>query len=392
MRAFILIAALAAPLPALADEAPILHGQDGYAAAPVLTLRVGAPGDLFAAGARVRLDAPTGDDAHAVGFSVRVAGETGGDLYAAGADVEVDAPVAGDANLVGGAVTTSGAASVGGSARITGGSVRVGGAVRGAAAISGGEVTIAAPVEGDLRVAAGSLRFEDGASVGGILTYTTPRPLDVPAEVADAARVRYVPAEEGAAWSDEMDWEGMPPGPGPWVVAGGALVTFGFLLALGAALLALAPRQVATMRRMAHARPGMTMLLGLAGLSLLIGLIPVSAISIIGLPFLPIALLAVLVTWLLGYLLGAYVLAMAVARGLGLGDAPAIWARIGVLAVAVAGAALLNFIPVIGWMANLALVLLGVGAFTDATLAALVPRTGPALDTDMHGPEPEARP
>ena len=91
----------------------------------------------------------------------------------------------------------------------------------------------------------------------------------------------------------------------------------------------------------------------------------------------------------LGYLLGAYVLAMAVARGLGMGDAPSIWARIGVLALAIVGAALLNFIPVIGWMANLALVLLGVGAFTDAALAALVPRTRPSLDVDMREPEPD---
>jgi hypothetical protein len=143
------------------------------------------------------------------------------------------------------------------------------------------------------------------------------------------------------------------------------------------------------MRRMAHGRPGTTMLLGLVGLSALVGLIPVSAISIVGLPLAPIALLLLILVWLLGYLLGAYVLAMAVARGLGMGDDPSIWARIGVLAAAIVGAALLNFIPVIGWMANLALVLLGVGAFTDAILAALVPRTGPALDTDMR--EPEAR-
>ncbi len=390
MRTLLLFAALAVPLAAAADEAPVLFGGDGYASAPVLTLRVGAPGDLFAAGARVRLDAPTGGDVHAVGFSVGIDGETGENLYAAGSNVDLRASVGGDANLVGGSVAVADGVEIGGNARISGGSILFGGIVSGAAALAGGEITVGGTVAGDLRVTAAALAFEEGASIGGDLVYTTPEPIAIPASVVDASRVRHVPAGAPAWPAEGFEWEASPPTLEPWAVAGGALVTVAFLLVLGAVLLALAPRKVATMRRMAHERPGMTMLLGLVGLSTLFGLIFVSAISIVGIPLVPIVILTLILAWLLGYLLGAYVLAMAVARGLGMGDAPSIWARIGVLAVAIVGAALLNFIPLIGWMANLALVLLGVGAFTDAALAAMIPRTGPDLDVDMRGPEPEA--
>jgi hypothetical protein len=390
MRAVLLAIALLAPLPALTDEAPVLHGADGYAAAPVLTLRTGAPGDLFAAGARVRIAASSGGDVHAAGFAVAVEAETEGDLYAAGADIDLSGPVGGDANLIGGAVATGGAAVIDGNARLSGGSVRVGGAVRGDALVAGGEVVLAAPIAGDLRVTAGALTFEGAASVGGLLIYTTPEPVAIPATVADPARVRFVPAEPGAERDEPFAWKDVGAAPAPWAMAGGVLVTIAFLILLGAILLALVPRKVAAMRRAAHGRPGTTMLLGLAGLSTLVGLVFVAAMSIVGLPLVPIVVLAIMLVWLLGYLLGAYVLAMAVARGLGMGAAPRIWARIGVLAVAVIGAALLNFIPVLGWMANLALVLLGVGAFTGAALAALAPRIGGGSGADMRGPVPDA--
>lgn len=382
MRALLFAAALLAPLSAGADEMPVLHGSDGYAAAPVLTLTAGAPEDLFAAGARVRLGAPSGGDVHAAGFAVAIEAQTGGDLYAAGASIDLGASVGGDANLIGGAVTTDASGTIGGNARLSGGSVHIGGAVEGDAAVAGGEVTLAAPVAGDLRVAANALRFEEGASVGGLLIYTTPDAVEIPATIADPERVRYVPAAPRAHREDSFDWDGLPPAPGPATLAGGALVTIAFLIVLGGTLLALAPRQVAALRGRAQGRPGVTILMGILGLSTLVGLVVVTSMSVIGIPLVPFVVLGLMLAWLLGYLLGAYTLAMAVARGLGMGDAPQIWARIGVLTAAVIGAALLNFIPVLGWMANLALVLLGVGAFTDAALAALSPRPDLALADD----------
>jgi hypothetical protein len=172
-------------------------------------------------------------------------------------------------------------------------------------------------------------------------------------------------------------------------MAGGFLVTLAFLVTIGAIALATMPRTVSSMRRLAHGLPGTTILLGLIGLSAVFGLVPVSAISIVGIPLVPIAILLALLAWTLGYVLGAYVLAMAAARAFGMGDAPAMWARLGVLALAVTVAALLNFVPFLGWILNMGLVFLGVGAMLAALLQARSVSVGPALDVDMR---PEDRP
>jgi hypothetical protein len=54
--------------------------------------------------------------------------------------------------------------------------------------------------------------------------------------------------------------------------------------------------------------------------------------------------------------------------------------RLLALAIGVTIAALLNFIPVIGWMANFALVLLGVGAITTGLFYRMFDRFGAERD------------
>jgi hypothetical protein len=44
----------------------------------------------------------------------------------------------------------------------------------------------------------------------------------------------------------------------------------------------------------------------------------------------------------------------------------------------------LNFIPILGWMANFALVLAGIGALTAAVFERLAGNIDPVLDTDMQ--------
>lgn len=63
------------------------------------------------------------------------------------------------------------------------------------------------------------------------------------------------------------------------------LVTLGFLVLLGGALLALAPKQCEALRLAGTRRPALMALLGLLGLATLLGLVPVAAMTVIGLPF-----------------------------------------------------------------------------------------------------------
>jgi len=77
-------------------------------------------------------------------------------------------------------------------------------------------------------------------------------------------------------------------------------------------------------------------------------------------------------------------MAMRAMRSLGSTENPEIWMRLLALVFGVTIFALLNFIPVLGWMVNFALVLLGIGGMTTALFERLMGNLGPALDVDRR--------
>ncbi len=343
--------------------------------------------DVLAAGATVSLDGSVAQDAHAAGFDVDVNATTGGDLYAMGFSVSLRQTVGGDLTASGFSVRVGSGARIAGNARLAGGRVTIDGPVLGALAAAGGKVTLNSEVSGDVLLAGETLVFGPDARIGGTLTYSAPARLEIPGRVVSAERVSYQPYQRsemmrGARdmWSD---WE-YPVLPTFLSFLSGFLVTLGFFVVTGALFLTLAPEQVRHLRRSIDARPGMALLSGVIGLSVLVGLVPISALTVVGLPLVPIVLLATLLVWTLGYLLGAYFLAMRAMRGLGAAENPEIWLRLLALVIAVALLALLNFIPVLGWMANFALVLLGIGGMTTALFERLTGTAGPAPNSEMR--------
>lgn len=343
--------------------------------------------DVLAAGATVSLDGSVAQDAHAAGFDVDVDATTGGDLYAMGFSVSLRGPVGGDVTASGFSVRVGSEAEIAGNARIAGGRVAIDGPVLGALAVAGGKVTLNSEVSGDVLLAGETLVFGPDARIEGVLTYSAPARIEIPERVVSADRVTYQPYQRSEMMRDarEMwsDWE-YPVLPTFLSVLSGFLITLGFFVVIGALFLTLAPRQVRHLRRGIEARPGMALLSGVIGLSMLFGLVPISALTVVGLPLVPIVLLATVVVWTLGYILGAYVLAMRVLRGFGAAENPEIWMRLLALVVGVTLVALLNFIPVLGWMVNFALVLLGIGGMTTALFERLTGNVGPALDVDMR--------
>lgn len=373
-----------------ADPVAVMHGGDRFVTGTRIDETAGAPRDLLVGAARARIVGDVTGDVHAAGFSIRVDAQVADDLTAAGAQLSVDATVLGDATLAGFVVTIQKDARIGGNARLFAGSATIEGQVDGSVFASANEVYLNATVGGDLRVTASGLTFGPDAMVAGRLILTLPNEVVVPASVATSDRITYAQLNL-SNWRefDEMAWEGVPESPTMLAVLGGYLIVLGFLLCLGGAFLVLAPNGVANMRRMAITRPGVTLSLGGFGLSALVGLIPVSAMTIIGLPLVPFAVLAVLVAWVFGYLLGAYVLAMAIARAAGIGDMPKLPVRLVILAAAITGAALLNFVPFIGWIANVLLVFLGLGAMTEGAFRAVMPQIDPDENDPMMGPPGE---
>ncbi|MEH6645986.1 EI24 domain-containing protein [Sulfitobacter sp.] len=354
----------------------------GEAGSPIEATR-----DVLVVGATVSLDGAIAQDTHAAGFDIDVDATTGGDLYAMGFSVSLRGPVGGDLSASGFSVRTRSGAEVAGNARLAGGWVTIDGRVLGALVAAGGEVTLNSEVSGDVLLAGETLTFGPDARIGGTLTYSAPARLNIPERVVPADRVTFEPYQRremmGGAHEMWSEWE-YPVLPTFFSLLSGFLVTLGLFTVIGALFLTLAPKQVRHLRQHIEARPGMALLWGVIGLSILFGLVPVSALAVVGIPLVPIVLLGIVAFWTLGYVLGVYVLAMRVMRGLGSAEHPEIWMRLLALVIGVTIFALLNFIPVLGWMANFALVLLGVGGMTMALFKFLVGNVGPTMDVDMR--------
>lgn len=351
------------------------------------TAPLAAARDVVAAGATVTLGGSIAQDMHAMGFDVEIDATTAGDLTAMGFSVGLRGPVGGDLTASGFTMRLSSAAEVGGNARLAGGTITIDGPVRGSLAAMGADVILNAEITGDARITAETISFGPQARIGGTLTYSTPERVDIPASVIAAERVTYTELDHrgrmrdaGEMWSD---WE-YPVLPTFMSLLGGFLVTLGFFFVLGAIFLSLMPKKVARLEHVITERPGMALLSGVIGLSILFGLVPISALTIVGIPLVPIILLATIAVWTPGYVLGAYALAMRALRGTGASENPTIWVRLFALLVGVTLIALLNFVPFLGWMANFALVLIGIGAMTMTLFNQMIGSSDPVLDVDMQ--------
>jgi cytoskeletal protein CcmA (bactofilin family) len=378
MRRILLTLLLLTAAPAMADVNEMTLGGDVYVGGSGTT-ESAAERDLFVAGGTVTTRGTAAGDGHFAGFDVGVETEVAGDVYAAGGAVTLRAPVGEDVTAMGMSVGVADSARVGGNARLMGGSVVVEGPVAGSLLATGGEVLIDAEIAGDVRVAAGSLSFGPRARIGGRLDYAGPEEVAIPASVIDPARVTFTRAEHMERMTEmSREWGGREyPGlPGAGAAFGFLVITIGFFVALAAIVLALAPERVEAMRREALARPGVALLGGVVGLSTVFGLIPVAAMTIVGIPIIPVVLLAALILWTLGYAFGVYVVALRVWTWMG-GAEPAMAGRLGIYAAGILLVALLNVVPFAGWALNFTLVLFGIGALAVPVYRRLFARAAP---------------
>lgn len=351
------------------------------------TAPIAAARDVVAAGATVTLGGSVAQDMHAMGFDVEIDAKTAGDLTALGFSVGLRGPVGGDLTASGFTIRLSRASEVGGNARLAGGTVTIDGPVRGSLAVMGAEVILNAKVTGDALITADAITFGPEARIGGTFTYSAPTKIDVPESVIASEGVTYTRLDHRSMMRDanEMwsDWE-YPVLPTFMSLLGGFITTLGFFFVIGAIFLSLMPTKVARLEHIIAERPWMALLSGVIGLSILFGLVPISALTIVGIPLVPIVLLATIAIWTLGYILGAYAVAMRALRGTGAPENPTIWIRLLALLVGVTLIALLNFIPFLGWMANFALVLIGIGAMTMTLFNLLIGTPDAVLDVDMQ--------
>ncbi|MEX0311992.1 MAG: hypothetical protein AB3N17_17290, partial [Tateyamaria sp.] len=266
---------LVCAVPGSADTSVSEHGGDTFIASGAVSHTLDASGDAFAAGRSTTVLGQVDGDFHAAGFDVVVDLDVGQDAYAAGATVTVKGMVAEDLTAAGFTVRTERGSRVAGNARLAAATVVIDGPVDGALSATGRDVLLNAPIAGDARIVAQSLRFGPDAVVAGRLTYATETPLDVPARVAPPGRVTFEPlAAEGLrrAWEGVGDMSVFPTFASVFF---GFVINLLFYVLLGAIALGFAPRKVSWLRKSIAGAPGRTALQGVVGLSILLGSIPV---------------------------------------------------------------------------------------------------------------------
>jgi cytoskeletal protein CcmA (bactofilin family) len=368
-----------------ADTVSSRNGSDTFFAGGQLNQQIDTVGDTFIAARSLQMRGTAQGDVHVSGLDVSVNADTGEDLYALGGNVIIRGAIAEDLTAAGFSLRTEPTSDTQGNARLMGNTVTIEGPVAGALSVTGRDVIVNAAIAGDVHILSQTLSFGPDAVIGGTLTYSAEEKITVPERVAPASRVVFERFSGGRMWEEwQKVGKDMPALPSFVSVMFGFVISLFFFLVLGALMLGFMPKRLSKMRKSIAAAPGQTLLLGVIGLSMLFGMVPITALTIIGLPFVPVVLLAIVVVWMLGYALGAYSVAMRIWTGLGGEPDPSKIARLLVFAAAITVVALLNFIPFVGWVANYTLVLLGIGALTNAMFQYMIGNPGVALDVDLR--------
>lgn len=338
--------------PASGEESGASHrfGDSLFVAGQAIDMREDGLRNVYAAGERVAVDAAVAGTVHAAGRAVRLEAPIGGSVYAGGYSVDVAAPVAGNVTAAGYEVTIAGEGSVGGDALLGGRYVAVDGPITGNAMLTGETVEIAAPIAGSVEIRAREIRFGPGAQIGGTLAYWSDRAAQVPDGVIAADKVTATILTP-------------PPHPPAASLAIGGALFFGLVLLVLAALfvLVLMPALAGAGAALA-ARPGRSFLIGIVALSALFGSIFVFAVSLIGIPLVPVVILLIPLVLAAGYITSAYALGGRLLARIGAPISDNRWAALGAVVVGLVILALLHAIPIFGWVVGVLATLFGLGA------------------------------
>ncbi len=356
LRILLSVFLFAAAVPALAQEAAGWRfGGDAFVAGRKVTLTGEPVQDLFLAGDKITVRTDIEGSAHMAGRYVTLDARVGQNFYGMGMDVQLDGTVAGNATIAGDSLSVR--EPVAGNLRATGSNVEIVAPVAGSAILAGENVTLDAVIGGDLALAATDVEWGRGAEVGGTVHIyaDTPDHIEVPDRVAPADRVEFHPVDE---------WQDVPGETPPGFFArmrgwlGGILIVG----LLGTIFGAVAPKQLAALRERAVDRPLRTGFLGFVGLSALVGSVVFLTMTGIGIVLVPVSLVGTVLLVAAGYVIGAYALGVWVTGVAGRAAPRTTGDRAIAAFTGAAIGALIGLIPWLGWLALMAIFLIGAGA------------------------------
>ena len=317
-------------------------------------------GDALIAGGQVDLNQPVNGDALLAGGGVSISDRVAGNLYATGGSVIIDAPVAGNARVAGGYVEITKRGQVSGRTTLVGGRVLFLGKTGRQLAVFGEHVTLDGEIAGNVTITSRTLSLGPNARVSGKLTYCG----SVPAQIDPAAVI------VGGISYLSFDFDDETYQPVARVVAWVGVIAFMVgLFLVGALAIGLAPGATAHMSRLGRARPISSLMLGAVTIVCVPIVVVLLMLTIVGIPFAFMLLLAWPMILIFGYLAGV----MAVSDAIAGPSADAKGRRIFLLAMGLGVMLLFARVPIAGWFIGMLLLVMGVGAMVLNAMGATVP-------------------
>lgn len=324
-----------------------------YTAGADVRVAVPVTGDLLAAGGRVSVDQEVGADAAIAGGSIELRAPVRQDVRAAGGTVNIESDIGGELVAAGGTLTLTNKASIAHAALLTGGQVIVDGRIGKGARIYAGTITLSGQIDGNTRLYGREIKLLPGAKIIGDLSYASPNPLsqDQAGQVTGSITREKTP--EG--------WQSQAAGKRSFLWFHPIFILS--MLLAGALLYLLFPNAVRGAEAVINAHPGKSFLIGLA----LLFTIPPAAIllmiTIIGIPVGFILLLLYPLCWLLGYLAAAFFIGGKISNALKQPVTLSVGRWVLFLLLALVILAILSMLPFIGGLIVLCALMTGLGAW-----------------------------
>jgi cytoskeletal protein CcmA (bactofilin family) len=325
-------------------------GLDHFAAGQNVTVSRPVAGDLVAAGRAVALDSTVAGDGVVAGGMVRVNGAVAQNVYAAGGQVFINGALSRNARIAGGEVEITPSSRIEGGVSIAAGEARVNGSIAGYLQAMTGNLYIDGPISGDVEAYVGQLELGPNTRINGRLRYVSNQELrrDPAAQVLGGI-VRQPPPEgmagPGLRWARAVFWV--------W--------TLGLMLMVTILVPAL-PGFFAGAGQVLYSRPGLSALLGFA----LLLLTPVASVfllaTLVGAPLGFLSLAAYLILIMVGYAAAGAALGDWLLKRLQPERAATLGRQIGAAVGGIFLVTLIGQVPILGGLAVLAALLMGMGA------------------------------
>ncbi len=325
--------------------------EDLYLAGATVQVLADVDGDVVAAGGSVNIVNTVSGDVLAAGGTVSITANVNDDIRSAGGSVAIVGNVGDDAIIAGGSVSLESGSTVGGRAWLAGETVTVAGSVSRELRAAGKKIILTGMIGGDVELHAESIEIGPSAVIKGNLTYSAPKE----AVVREGAVIEGVVDWHETDFGDFDDWG---------TDFAGNLVLFLSLAASAMALFLIYPRLSATVAQQLQAAPFRPLVLGLLVLFVTPFLVLMLLVSILGIPLALIVLALYIVALIAGLLVGIIWIGDAGFRRIGKVPDDSKWIRAWSIVAAALLLLIIGSIPVIGGLAFLIVLLLGVGAVT----------------------------